>query len=98
MKTLIAALILALSTCAFSLVAFGADGTIPAKDLPTNLKGGKTTKASDGIPTCTKGRALVPASDARLGDWAANHKDHACVDAKQVYVCRVAGNLSMRCE
>lgn len=97
MKTLVAALILSLTTCAVSLAAFGADGkVIPRKDLPANLKGGKVAKNSDGIPGCQTGRVSMSVKD--LGDWAETHAKHDCATASTVLVCRVGKNLSVRCE
>lgn len=99
MRTLVAALILSLSTCAVSLVAFGADGkVIPRKDLPANLKGGKAPKSSDGIPSCTTGRAKMDSSEGVVKEWAATHEKHDCAGAATVYVCRAGKNLSVRCE
>jgi len=76
---------------------YGAEkpAVIKKADLPA-LKGGKVAKNSDGIPSCTTGRAKVQSST--LGDWATAHKDHACAGVAEVYVCRAGKNLSVRCE
>jgi hypothetical protein len=99
MKTYISIISLGIALAA-SQATFAADKgqIIPRKDLPANLKGGKVAKSSDGIPSCTKGRAVISASDERIKEWAAGHQDHACADSSEVYACRVAGNLSVRCE
>jgi hypothetical protein len=71
---------------------------VKRQDLPANLKGAKTAKNSDGIPGCATGRVILPASDQTVKDWADAHPKHDCANADQVYVCRVAKNLSVRCE
>lgn len=109
MKTLVAALVLSLATCALSLAAFGAEKgkdtnapkVIKKADLPDGLKGGKGPKSSDGIPQCTVGRVILAGNDhdrEPLLTWAGDHQKHPCFGADKVYVCHAGRNLSVRCE
>lgn len=72
--------------------------TIKRADLPANLKGGKVAKNTDGVPSCTVGRAKMAGSDELVKEWASTHEKHDCAGASVVYVCRAGKNLSVRCE
>lgn len=99
MKTYISIISLGIALAA-SQATFAADKgqIIPRKDLPATLKGGKAPKSSDGIPSCTTGRAKMDSSEGVVKEWAATHEKHDCAGAATVYVCRAGKNLSVRCE
>lgn len=69
MKTLVAALVLSLATCALSLAAFGAEKgketnapkVIKKADLPASIVSfsAKKTPKFPGVPACSKGRAVM---------------------------------------
>ena len=75
--------------------------TVKRQDLPANLKGGKVSKNSDGIPGCATGREKLSGKDLDsepIASWRATHDKHPCADAGTLWVCRVGKNLSVRCE
>ena len=97
-KTIIALQIAILTLTCASAFAFAAPEIIKRDDLPANLKGGKTAKYNDGIPSCTAGRAKLAGSDELVHSWTSTHAKHECAGASVVYVCRAGRNLSVRCE
>lgn len=81
-------------------IAYAEPTIVKRADLP-QLKGGKVAKASDGIPSCTQGRAKFGKADQDrepILTWAADHQRHPCFGAETLYVCRAGKNLSVRCE
>lgn len=91
------ALVFAVSGYTFAACDARAE-VIKKDDLPTTLRGGKVAKNTDGIPSCTVGRAKMAGSDELVKEWASTHEKHDCAGASTVYVCRAGKNLSVRCE
>jgi hypothetical protein len=99
MKRTIKAIALTIAIAGYTFAACDASASeiIKRDDLPA-LKGGKTAKNVDGVPSCTVGRAKMAASEEMVKEWATTHEKHECAGASTVYVCRAGKNISVRCE